>query len=55
MARPKNNVSITPRNKDKTLYDIWYWNKAGERVKVTASTTTILKGVMAVKGGVILE
>ena len=55
MSRPKNNVSITPRNKEKTMYDINYTNAKGEKVRVTASTTTILRGVLAVKGGVILE
>lgn len=49
MSKPKNNVTLTPRNKEKTIYDIWYITPRGERARVVASTTTILKGVLAEK------
>lgn len=49
MSRPKNNVSLTPRNREKTMYDIYYSNRRGERTRITASTTTILKGVLMAK------
>jgi hypothetical protein len=49
MSRPKNRVTLTPRNKDKTMYDIWYYDDRGNKIRVTASTTTILKGVLIAK------
>ena len=49
MSKPKNNVTMTPRNKEGTMYDIWYTGRNGERIRLIASTTTILKGVMQLR------
>jgi hypothetical protein len=45
MSRPKNNVSITRRDKAGTIYDIWFVNDKHEKIRISRSTTTILKAI----------